>query len=862
MRVYRALLGLLPASFRAEYADEMADVFVRRCRETRGLPILALWGGAIWDVGATAFRVHRDHLAQDLRYAVRNFRRAPVFTATSVLVAGIGIAATTATVSITDHVLVRPLPFAEPERLVKLWESHQEYSRLEPSPANYRDWKQTSRSFESMAAFHSISANLVGTGEPVRLDGDAVTANLFPMLGVSPLAGRGFVASDDDPDAPRTLLLSHRLWATRFGADPDAVGRRVAIDDVPYSIIGVMPPGFDFPTREALFWMPMRLAGDDFVDRNNNYLQVVARLRKGVSIQAAAAEMRVVAAQLRKSYPRENADVGVSVIGLRDEISQNARLLLAALSGAALCVLLIACANLANLLLARALIRRKELAVRSALGAGRERLLRQLLTESLLLAAGGGLLGLALASLFVPLLGRLVPTALPIAETPGLDVRLLGIAALATLVTGLGFGVAPSLRGLRGADAAGLREGAREGVGGRRGGFRSVLVVAEITVSVVLLVTSGLLLRALWKVQAVDPGFSTEGVLTLRTTLPRPKYDSAARRYQFFTRVLSEVQGLPGVTRAAYISFLPMVMRGGIWPVDVDGSVAQSPADARTASLRFVTPGFFDALGIPLLMGRDVSDADTSDAPFVAVVSRSFGERYWPGESPLGRHFQFGFHDRTVVGVVGDIRVRGLERSSEPQVYLPPLQVPDGWLLYYDPKDLVVRSSARALVLLPEIRRIVANADPEQPISDVQALSAVVEGDTAPRSLQAAVLGAFAAVAALLAGIGIHGLLSFTVSNRRQEIGVRMALGARSGDILGLVVKEGLLLAAGGVVLGAALALVAGRTLQSLLLGVSPLDWATFLPAMAITLAMTLAGSLLPAIRAAGVDPIQALRAE
>jgi putative ABC transport system permease protein len=861
MGVYRAVLLLLPKAFRAEYGHEMAALFARRRGESGGLAVVALWAGAIADVVATALRVHVDHLRQDLQYALRSARRAPGFTATSILVAAIGSGAATATISMADHVLVRPLPFSDSERVVKIWESHLGYSRLEASPANYRDWRDTSRSFEAMAAFHGVSANLVGVGEPVRLDGAAVTAGLIPMLGIKALVGRTFVESDDDADAPTTLLLSYRLWATRFGSDPAAVGRQVTLDDTPCSIIGVMPRGFDFPSREAQFWTPMRLGGEDFVDRNNNYLQVAARLRPGISRQAAGAEMRVVAAQLRKTYPKENDQVDVSVIGLRDEVSRNARLLLTALTAAAVCLLLIACANLANLLLARAGVRQRELVVRSALGAGRERLVRQLLTESLLLAACGGALGLALAIVALPVLGRLVPNALPIAETPGLDLRMLGIAALTTLVTGIGFGVVPALRTLRGADAGSLREGARGGVGGHGERLRSVLVVAEVTVSVVLLVTSGLLLRAVWQLQAVDPGFRPDGVLSLRTTLPRPKYDATERRDQFYTRVLSGIEALPGVARAAYISFLPMVMRGGIWPVQVDGRPAIR-AEQQTASLRFITPGFFATLGIPLREGRDVGDADTFDAPFVAVVSRSFADRYWPGESPLGHHFLFAFRDRTIVGVVGDIRVRGLERSSEPQVYLPPRQVPDGWLAFYDPKDLVVRSTAPAGSLLPAIRRIVADADPEQPISDVQTLSQVVEGDTAPRSVQADVLRAFAAIAVLLAGIGIHGLLSFTVSNREREIGVRIALGARAGDILRLILREGALLAGGGVLLGVALAYIAGRMLQSLLLGVSPADAATFLVATAVTLAMTLVGSLRPAVRAVRVDPMSAMRAE
>jgi len=441
------------------------------------------------------------------------------------------------------------------------------------------------------------------------------------------------------------------------------------------------------------------------------------------------------------------------------------------------------------------------------------------------------------------------------------DVRVLAFAALATCLTGLGFGVVPALRACGDPDASGLREGSRAGVGGHRERLRSALVVAEVTLSVVLLVSSGLLIRALWRLHGVDPGFRTEGVLTLRTSLPMPEYQATARRTQLYGQVLGDIRALPGVSSAGYISFLPMVMRGGIWPVGIPGR-PEEPSESATVSLRFVTPGFFATLGIPVLQGRDVSEADTREAQAVAVVSASFAQRHWPGQDPLGRRFTVASQERAVAGVVGDVRVRGLEGTSEPQVYLPHQQVPDGGILWYAPKDLVVRSSLAPGALIPAVRRAIARADPRQPISDVRTLAEIVEAETAPRSVQVRVLGGFAAVAALLAGIGIHGLLAFAVSNREQEIGVRIALGARSGDILGLVLRQGLLLASAGVVLGIALAYVAGRGLEALLAGVSPRDAPTFLTAVVLALVMTIAGSLLPALRAVRVDPLTAIRAE
>jgi predicted permease len=496
------------------------------------------------------------------------------------------------------------------------------------------------------------------------------------------------------------------------------------------------------------------------------------------------------------------------------------------------------------------------------MGAGRERLVRQLVTESLVLALAGGALGVLVAAAAVPLLARLVPASLPIAQSPSIDLRVLIFAGAISGLTGIGFGVLPAVRACRQSDFSALREGARAG-GGRKERLRSALVVAEVMASVVLLVSAGLLVRALWRIEATDPGFRTDGVLTLQTALPMPKYEQTARRAGFYTEVLSAVRALPGVSSAAYISFLPMVMRGGIWPITVEGKAVEvQRSGEHQASLRFVTPGFFATMGIPLHRGRDVAESDTPNAPFAAVVSESFVRRYWPDQYPLGRHFMMAFHDRMVVGVVGDIRVRGLERNSEPQAYLPYRQVQDGWVIGYAPKDLVIHSAAGPGTLLPAVRRIVRSADSEQPVSDVRTMADIVEEQTASRSAQVRVLGAFAAIAFLLAGVGIHGLLSFAVSRRTQEIGVRIALGARPGGIVGMIVRQGALLAGAGVLPGIALAYAAGRAMEGLLAGVKPDDAVTFASAVGLCLLMTVLGSLFPALRAVRIDPITAIRSE
>jgi predicted permease len=860
--MYRWLLRLYPASFRNEYGREMEAVFSRQRRDAATpAGVAALWLRVIADTCLNAAAVHWDILAQDLRYTVRTLARTPAFALTALVVVSLGIGATTAAFSLTDFVLVRPLPFPDGDRLVKVWEQRPGFSRMELSPANYRDLKKMATSYAAFAAYRGLAVNLVGASAPLRIEGAVFTADLLDVLGVRPFLGRGFTAADDLDGAPGTVLLSYGLWQREFGGNPSIVGTTVRLDDQVYTVVGVMPREFHFPSRDAQMWTPMRFAPVEFEDRNDNYLHVIARLRGGVTLDAARSEMALLAARLQRQYPKENAHTAASVIRLRDEVSQQTRLLLAALLGAAACVLLIACANLANLLLARAIVRRREMAVRMALGAGGERLFRQLLTESLLLTGLGGVLGVALAAVTLPVLSRLVPSALPIAEVPSIDLRVLAFAAIVTTLTGVAFGIIPLVQQYRDRGSGGLREGARA-IGGRRERLRGALVVAEITASVVLLVTCGLLLRALWRIQAIDPGFTTERALAVRTSLPMPRYETAAVRSRFYARVLSEIRAVPGVSDAAYISFMPLSeVRGGIFPVGI-GGVLEDRRENHVAFLRHVTPGFFDTLGIPLQRGRDVSESDTNRTQYVAVVSASFAKQFFPGQDPIGRRFNFARADRIIVGVVGDIKMRGLTRVSEPQVYIPDQQMPDGVLVWYAPKDLVIRTTGDPLALVPTVRAIVQSADADVPLSRVQTLEALVGGDTASRVAQLRVLGAFAFIAVLLGGVGIHGLLAFAVSARTTEIGVRMALGAQRADIVSMIARRSLMLTVIGIVGGVALAYAAGRAIQSLLVGVTPGDGLTFAVAIGLALAMAAAGSLRPALRAARVDPVAVMRLE
>jgi predicted permease len=804
---------------------------------------------------------HWDILKQDLRYTARTLNRARGFALTAILVTALGVGATTAAFSVADFVLLRSLPFPDPDTLVRLCEGPRTGGGWgcmnQLSPANYRDLKAMSSSFDDMGAFADDAVNLVGGGEPRRLAITPVTPEVLPLLGVKPALGRVFEPGDEDASA---AVISYGLWQSQFGGDPAVLGRTINLNGAPYTIIGVMPPTFYFPSRDKQLWTALRFRDEDFANRSNSYIEAVGRLKPGVTFENARTELALLAARLGRDYPETNAETGVSFYRMRDNMSPRFRIMLTALGGATLCLLLLTCANLANLLLARAASRERELAVRAALGAGRERLVRQLITESVILTLLGGAAGVVVAAASFPLFSSLVPPTLPIASQPALDVRVLVLAALFTALTGLGFGLFPALRAVRGTGFAALREGNRAG-GGRKQRVRAVLVTVEIAMSVILLIASGLLIRAVWRVQAINPGFVPQDVLTLRTALPRPKYDSPVRRGEFYERVLAGVRALPGVQSAAFITGLPMVMTGIITGVEIPGQEVRS-GRREGVSHRWVTPHYFRTMGIPLHRGRDVEDGDTRDRAWVAVVSASFVERYWPGQDPIGKTFRHRGQTRAVVGVVDDVRVRGLERNSEPQMYLPAPQAAEVSPAIYDPKDLVIRHSGQGEALVSAIRQIVRAADPEQPISEVRTMDEVLAGDTATRRAQLQVLGVLAAVAVLLSGVGIYGLLAYTVSQRSQEIGVRLALGADPARVGRMIFADGMRLALFGIVPGVLGAYVAARGMSVLLFGVAPSDPATFAAGVGAALLMTFAGSLVPALRAVRVTPMSVLRAE
>ena len=858
MRFYRLLLRLYPSTFRQNYGAELMQAFDE---DTRGQSALRRTISAIGDVVPNAMIVHWEILLQDLRFAARSHVRTPSFAITVVLITAIGVGANVATFSVADRVLLRPLSFPNSDEIVRICEGPRTGGGWGCnnliSPPNFRDAVARAKSFQAIGAFQRTAVNLIADREPRRVAAASVSGDVLPLLGVGAFKGRLLQPSDDAD--PLVAVISHALWRDQFGSDAAIIGRNVRLDGAPYVIVGVMPPHFNFPTTEAKLWRPLVLSSDAAAARTNTILEGVARLRKDVPFDRALTEMQEIAAQLQREYPESNEDTGFSFFRLRDEMSPRFRMILLALCGASLSLLLLAMANLGSLHLTRIAGREKELAVREALGAGRERLLRQLLTESLLLAIIGGVVGVAVAFMTVPLLAHLIPSTLPIASRTALNGPILVVAAVVTAVVGVGIGMIPAAR----AGRRQLFDTLRSGAGGEisRQRLRRVLMGVEIAVSVVLLTTSAFLVRAVWRVQNVEPGFATEGALAVRTVLPEARYAATDAKTLFYQRVLAEVRSVTGVEAAGFVSGLPMVMTGGITGILMPGEDARTTRPT-TVSWRIVTPGYFEALGVKLVGGRDVEWTDDTTRTPAAVVSESFAEEFWPGVDPLGREFVMRGVRRTVVGVVKDIRVRGLERSSEPQMYLPAPQTPEGTGEFYGPKDLVVRARGDLMSLVPTVSAIVRGVDPEQPISDARPLTELVAGQSAERVAQARVLGALALIALLLTGVGIQGLLAYGVAQRSREIGLRLALGAAPRQVAGLVVRESLRLALFGVIPGIAIAYAAVRSMRAMLFGLAPADPWMLAGAAGIVMLVALLGSIAPASRAVRVSPMEAMRGE
>ena len=804
-----------------------------------------------------------ESLLTDLRYGLRLMRRSPVFTLITIGTLALGIGANTAIYSVVDSVLLRKLPLADPDRLVMVWEdaSFVGFARNTPAPANYFDWRAQNRSFTDVAATRGAIANLTIDGPPEQVIGRRVTSNFFTVLGVPPVLGRAFTASEDESAAP-VAVISHGLWRRRYNANPAAVGMPIAMSGVTRTIVGVMPAGFVFRNREVDFWTPAAFTPAERAQRNSHYLNVVARLAPGVSLEQARTDMTSIAAGLAAEYPTSNGRLGSVVVPVSEDVLGDTRLELLALMAAAGCVLLIACANLAGLLLSRAVARSSEMAVRVALGASAPRLVRQLLVEALILSSVGGALGLALAPVGVVVLEGLVPAGLPSLALSRLDARVLMFAGLVSLATGVLFSLIPALQAARSSLADTLQQSGRSGVGGRRTLTRDALVVGQVAVALVLLAAAGLMIRTLANLRATDLGFEPGNLLTMQTSLPAAKYQDVAARLGFYQRVIDGVEALPGVEAAAYASTLPFMSIGNTNSYRLEGQPLP-PGDAGDALFRSGTPEYLGTIGAQLLEGRLLDERDQSGPPSI-VVNETFAIRYWPGQSALGHRVNFGAPDapwRSIVGVVRDIRERGYELAMKPGAYAVFGQVGNSWT----PEYLVVRSASAqsgSSALVGPIRLVVAGVDPEQPVALVRTMEAILDLNVVDRRQQTVLLGTFASLALLLTAIGLFGVLSYAVTSRRREIGLRMALGASRGSVMRLVVGRGIALTAAGLGIGILLAWLATGAISSLLYGVQANDPATFAAVLGLLAVVALVACCLPAVRAARLDPMEVLRQE
>jgi putative ABC transport system permease protein len=810
-----------------------------------------------------------ESFAQDVCYAARTLRGSLAFTLVAVLILALGIGANTAIFSLVSAVLLRPLPFEAAERLVVLWEDVSARggpAAANPTPASFVDWKARAESFEDMAAMNTVTYNLTGQGEPARLAGIRGTANLFSVLGMQPLLGRTLVPEDDGADAAPVVVINETLWRRRFGADPNFVGEEIVLNGLSHTVVGVVPSDFKFPDANVALWVPASYAPEELAVRNNFYMYVIARLNSATSLSQAQAEMTTIANVLAQEYPDSNAGRGVTVATLHEQIARDTRPMLLILLGAVGLVLLITCANVANLLLARGAGRQRELALRQALGADQKRVLRQLLTESLVLAAAGVVIGIVLSTLSFGYLARLVPGTFPADAVPGLDARVLSFTAGISLLTVLLFGAGPALAAARVGINDVLKQGGGRGILARGGRMRNSLVVAEIALTVVLLAAAGLLLRSYAAVSTVDPGFRPQNLLIAETVLSPSQYAEIANRSAFYDRVLERVNALPGVSSAGYVNYPPLVFKGLRQYVTIEGQSALRPEDSarNITSNRVISADYLATLGVPLIRGRHLDERDAADAPLAVVINEAMARLHWSDRDPIGARIKLGPDDSqspwvTIVGVVGTVRQMGLDVPAEPEMYLPFTQVPANSPFFW-PSHLVVRTESDPMVLSAAVRDVVWDVDTNQPVSSIRSMSQIFDEELASRNTQLTLVGGFAVLALLLASAGLYGVLSYTVAQRAPEIGVRMALGAQRGNVLRSVLRSALLLAVFGVLLGLAASFGLSRVLASFLFGVSPTDPATFVAVPVLLVLVAILASYIPARRAASVDPISALR--
>jgi putative ABC transport system permease protein len=806
-------------------------------------------------------------LWQDLRYGLRMLAKNPGFTTVAVVALALGIGANSAIFSVVNQVLLQPLPFKNPGQLVVVWENatHLGFPKNTPSPANFLDWREQNTVFDGMAAFAERSFNLTGVGEPERLDGRRVSANLFDVLGVKPILGRTFVPQEDQPGT-KVVILNESLWKRRFGGDQTVIGRALTLNGESYTVVGVVPSTVRLPAfgnwRDQV-WVPLAFSSEEAANRGDHFLEVIARMKPGITLEKAQVEMETIAARLAQQYPRYNTRIGAVVNPLHEEIVGNMKPALLILLGAVAFVLLISCANVANLLLVRAAVRQKEIALRLALGANRARLTKQLLVESVLLSLLGGVVGLMLAYAGLHVLTRFIPPDVAQADAIAIDAKVLVFTVVVALVTGLIFGLAPASQASHFNLNDTLKEGGRDSGAGERGKrLRSSLVIAEVAVSFVLLIGAGLLINSFMHLRNLDPGFRADHLLALNIDLSEVKYPDNARRTAFFDEVVRRAQALPGVRSVAVAGNLPFTYNGDSMGIAVEGVPDPPPDQWPDVIYRAVGPGYFSTMGIPLVRGRDFGEQDTLDSTMAVVVSEKTAKHYWPNADPIGKRLKTGSTTsegpwRTVIGVVKDVRQNDFIAEPKMQMYLPYQQ-----LKSLMPNALVVRTAVDPLSLAASVRNAIWAVDKDQPVSNIDSMEHIVAGAVARQRFSMLLLAVFAALALVLAAVGIYGVMSYSVAQRTHEIGIRMALGAQRGDVLKLTIGQGLRLVVTGVIIGLAAAFVVSRVMSSLLFGISPTDPLTFITISLVLVSVAILASYIPALRASRVDPMFALRYE
>jgi len=808
-----------------------------------------------------------ETLLKDIRYGIRGLLKRPGFTAIALITLALGIGANTAIFSVVNAVLLRPLPFQDPERLVIVWEdaTFAGFPRNTPAPANYVDWKNQNQSFTDMAASHETSFNLTGDGEPERVSAYAVNANLFPLFGVQPLIGRGFLPEEDRPGSNRVAVLSYSLWQSRYGGDRNVLNREILLNGEKHSVVGVMPASFQFFESDVRLWVPIALDQEELANRGGHYLKVVARLKPGVELSQARADMNAIMRRIAADHPGETMEgkLGTVVLPVRDEFVGDARGSLIVLLVAVAFVLLIACANVAGLLLARAVGRRREIALRVALGAGRGRVVRQLLTESLLLATAAGVLGTLLAYWSFSFLQGLVPEQMALATTLSLDTRILAFTLIISVVTGIIFGLVPALQAANIDLNDALKQSSTRTTS--TGRLRSSMIVFEVALSIVLLVGAGLLIQTLFQLFRQYSVLEPEKILTMRTILPREKYKELQQRDNFYQQVLQRVEHLPGVVSAGYTTSVPLLWKGGSSGFYPEGLKSPIPGMSYDATHRQVSANYLQTMKLPLRQGRYLDNRDNAQSMPVAVINETMARQYWPGENALGRRFKIGDPDSDlpwmeIVGIVGDIRQMGLDEPVKAEMYLPYQQITHNpWFI---PRDLAIRTSGDTSNIVSSVRQAIREVDPDQPVSNVATMAEVLGTEAAQRRMGMIMLAGFAALALLLASLGIYGILAYFVTQHTNEIGVRQALGATPRNILFLVLKKGMALTLLGVVIGLGASFALTRLMSSLLFGVNASDPLTFVTVPLLLGLVALVACLVPALRATKIDPLVALRYE